>query len=124
MATLVKAGEKPVPIILENGEEDIKKLLDCPFPEQLPLGSDPKKPIQRTVWLHEDREIFDMPLNKEATAIVDSLTTPTKEALTHRMFGENEEGEEIVLGSSTAEPTKFPPIKGDVIITNFEEDGL
>jgi hypothetical protein len=124
MATLIRAGYKPQELKLTNGEDEIRELLDCPFVDQIPLGDDPKKPISRTVWLNEDREIFDMPLNEEATALVKEITTPSKEALTHRLWAVDEDGKEIELPAKTETPTEFPPIRGDVIITTFEDDGL
>jgi hypothetical protein len=78
----------------------------------------------RTVWLNEDREIYDMPINEEATAMVQKLTTPTEDALTHRMWAVDEDGNEIELPSQTETATEFPPIRGDVIITKIDEDGL
>jgi hypothetical protein len=124
MATLIRAGHKPQELKLTGGEEEIRKLLDCPFVDQIPLGDDPKKPISRTVWMNEDREIFEMPLNEEATALVKELTTPSKEALTHRLWAVDEDGKEIELPAKTDTPSEFPPIRGDVIITTFGDDGL
>jgi hypothetical protein len=124
VATLIKIGEKPQEIQLTRGEEEMKELLECPFLDQIPLGNDPKKPIARTVWLNEDREIYDMPINEEATAMVKKLTTPTEEALTHKMWAVDEDGNEIELPESKQEATEFPPIRGNVIITDFDKDGL
>jgi hypothetical protein len=124
MAILIKVGEKPKEIQLTRGEEEMRELLDCPFLDQIPLGNDPKKPITKTVWLNEDREIYDMPVNEEATSMVEKLTTPTKEALTHRRWAVDEDGNEIELPAQTETATEFPPIRGDVIITDLTEDGL
>jgi len=123
MATLIKVGESPVKVTVASSD-DIKKYIGAKFLDMLPLGNDPKKPIDKTVWLNEDRELLELEINKEATTIVETLTTPTVEAMTHRMWAVDEEGNEIPVESKVDTPTVFPPIRGDVIITDFLEDGL
>jgi len=124
MATLIRVGSKPEQITLEDGEASIKKLLGCDFLDQVPLGNDPKKAIDRTMWADEDREIYDLPENKEAIVIVETLTTPTKESMTHRAWMTDKDGNEVPITTVTDKVSEFPPIRGDVIITNLEEDGL
>ena len=122
MATLIKPGEKPVTVILENGEEDIKKYLECPYPEEIPLGNDPKKRIDRTAWVVDERD--ELPVNKEAQAIIEAFTAPTEEARTHRMFAADEHGKHVQVDTKIDTISEYPTMRGPVIITNLDEDAL